>query len=545
MTTAEMASEIFLRILSRLDAPQLQQHCAHVFNEELHAIRAEVKQLTAAFARLKEVRDAVASLEQGRSDVTRAPSLLTSVDDAAALHGKLSDRLKRVRAAVEAHQPPRQRNEKETHIESSKDSANARDCKRKRREDSAKGMRVVKEEAAPRLSDSESDYEDERPLVHSSSPTAKRPRGSEEEAPKKPQPAIESSDAEWQRIVSNVLKAAQRLARRKDPAKLVEFETVGRQARRLVHDLQQYPREQQAMRADSRFRNVFASIARGIRSRIPSLTAQAFVPVVDQLTHVLDLACRDRPELAALLKRYADEFSAIQQLGLSEPAPLADELVRLLSTGKEIAQTPASTRSGRVVAYVQEVSAFLKTRQKGEDPEAWSSLEAVAEVVQLAVAAVCEQKWTPSSAAAFQRLLELLQTLGLESQRFFKATKQSCDDLREYLAPPSARRKKTPQEQAPRSKRPAVERELRGQLKAALAEAHAWERAAFKLRQFDDVAHVLQSAVDHKSPTWNAPNDRDVRDCLSLLSRHVNDIKKPEQRAPRREKIAALEQLLR
>ncbi|GLE00070.1 hypothetical protein PINS_up008797 [Pythium insidiosum] len=95
-------SSIFFRILSRLEAPQLQRHCSLVFDYELHAIHAQVSQLTAAFARLQEVRDAAASLEQGRTEVTRAPSLLREVDDAASLHQQLSERLHCVQTAVNA-----------------------------------------------------------------------------------------------------------------------------------------------------------------------------------------------------------------------------------------------------------------------------------------------------------------------------------------------------------------------------------------------------------------------------------------------------------
>ncbi|GLE00069.1 hypothetical protein PINS_up008796 [Pythium insidiosum] len=228
-----------------------------------------------------------------------------------------------------------------------------------------------------------------------------------------------------------------------DPAKFAEFENVSHLARQLLLDLQQQPRDRQVSLADCAFRNVFASISRGIRWRMEVINAAQFGPLLEQLTSVLGKAYWDHPELKAALKRYADEFSSIWQLSFEDskaekastnvPTKAEDlngpqdsnesqiaGLEKLLVAGKEAMLM--QKRGRRVVDLVNKLISFLKRPHISSPSTKW--MEIAAEVVHLVVTLICEEKSNPPSHEVCKQLLELLHAVANTSSVFGTVTKE-------------------------------------------------------------------------------------------------------------------------
>jgi hypothetical protein len=298
--------EVFARILSRLEEPLLQHHCSAVLDEELRHVHAAFQEVSAAYERLQEVREAVASLEAGSVDAHRSDSVMETVDATAQLQHELTQRMQFVERALRSHAVV-------SKFESLK-TTTVSPTRKRHKED-------IGEDAVPE------DETEDKPYKHTKvsdviiskapSSTDDLDSGSETESENETVPTDpESSEsavpltsvALWEDHVHGTGKIAQRLFSAKMAPALNELTQL---VDALAQVLAQIPADIGDLRAAAKgqFNNLVVLTVRVFRS---GQRNQSFVPLAERTLQALQNAMARGTALQGLRKFY-DELQEIKQ----------------------------------------------------------------------------------------------------------------------------------------------------------------------------------------------------------------------------------------
>ncbi|TMW67416.1 hypothetical protein Poli38472_011036 [Pythium oligandrum] len=558
------STDVFFRLLSRLDASVLQDHCSDVVDDELRKIQRSLREVKAAYERLQEVREAVAKLEQGRSDVRRSASLHAVVESTSVLHSDLSHSIDRVQLHL-ASQPlvKRKAHRKESTREDTEPAEKKRKTKttehessktpKKKKRKSLEGIEIKREPSLPppsSSSESESDYEDNRVPAKPTTSAKDKKRDSRDD-PHNELRAIDERDREWHAAVSRCLKFATKCVR-KDYLPVSSLSSICEQVAYIVDGVHSTPASRFADFFTAEFRNVIGTSTRVFKEQASNPTT---APVVEKFLAVMDPSKCESNDLKKLFKRCVTDLRMIRHPDSEKtPRPVPSKspkdtdtpMMRLLTGAHGVLTMRVSERGNQAVTLVRGLQLELRRDFPEESEHANPSKEVyqtAADATKLVIELIQDEDWPSANESAYRRLLELLHAISSRYIIFKQLAKRACDDLNAYLSqdkPPSSVAKGSqneqkaptkPKEQKKSSKMPHNEQGLIKQVESSLQSLREWDDGVFSLKQFDQqVVQILKRVVPYQSRTWDVSR---VAELVSLAIKRANSIQKQEHRYTR------------